>query len=220
LITDWDILFFPWPLNKNRRKTMLRVARHIVFKLSVLWLAVALLAGCSSISVTNDWDTSIDFNQFKTFFMLTNEEPSINQLIDQRVRAAIVADLTAKGLQQVDDADQADLAFGYRVTTEDRTSFQTVYDGWGAYGYPYSRRSWYRGSWDGTLATSTTSQINYTVGTLVIAAFQEDSQTLVWEGTGSGVVNPSTSPEQSTQKINEAVQRIMESFPPAAAPAR
>ena len=199
---------------------MLRNARHILLKLSVLWLAVVLFAGCSSISVTSDWDTGIDFTQFKTFFMLAHEEPSINSLIDQRLRAAIVADLTAKGLQQVEAADQADLAFGYQVTTEDRTSYQTIQSGWGAYGYPYSRRSWYRGAWDGTLATSTTTQINYTVGTLVIAAFQADKQTLVWEGTGSGVVNPSRNPEQSTQKINEAVQRILESFPPAAVLAR
>jgi hypothetical protein len=193
---------------------MLRHARNTILHFTVLWLAVLVVAGCSSISVTSDWDTSVDFSQFKTFVVLENEEPSINRLIEQRVRAAIVEDLTAKGLQQVDVADQADLAFAYQVTTEERTSFQTVHSGWGAYGYPYSRSSWY----GGTLASSRTTQVNYTVGTLVIAAFEVDNETLVWEGSGSGVVNPSTSPEQSTQKIKEAVQSILESFPPAVVP--
>jgi len=195
---------------------MLRHARKISLKLSILWLAVVFFTGCSSISVTSDWDTTVDFSQFKTFVMLENEEPSINRLIDQRIRATIVADLTAKGLQQIDAADKADLAFAYQVTTEERSSLQTVHSGWGAYGYPYSRSSWDRSRWyGGTIATSRTTQVNYTVGTLVIAAFRVVKETLVWEGSGSGVLNPTTSPEQSSQKINETVQRILESFPPA-----
>jgi hypothetical protein len=194
---------------------MWRHVRKISLKLSVLWLAVVLLAGCSSISVTNDWDTSVDFSQFNTFVMLEDEEPAINRLIDQRIRAAIVADLSAKGLQQIDDLDKADLAFGFEVTTEERTSLQTIHSGWGASGYPFSHSSWDRSAWHGTMGTSRTTQIDYTVGTLVIAAFQVNNETLVWEGSGSSVVNPARSPEQSTQNINEAVQRILKSFPPA-----
>ena len=189
--------------------------RHIILKAHMLLLVIFLLAACSSISVTSDWDTSIDFSQFSTFAILENEQPTINRLIDQRIVDAIAADLTAKGLKHVDTHDQADLAIGYQVTTEERTSFHTVHSSWGAYGFPDSRRSWY-----GPATTSRTTQVNYTVGTLVIPIFSMANKELIWEGAGSGVVSPSRSPEQSAKHINAAVQSILKDFPPGAAPAK
>ncbi len=195
---------------------MLQSTKIIISKATVLLFMVISLVACSSISVTSDWDTSVDFSQFTTFAILENETPTINRLIDQRIVDAIAADLVAKGLQHVDTADRADLAIGYQVTTEERTSFHTVHSGWGAYGYPSSRSSWY----GGTPGSSRTTQANYTVGTLVIPVFQMATKELVWEGSGSGVVNPSRTPEQSVKQINDAVQSILKGFPPGAVPTK
>ncbi len=200
----------------HRGNLMLKFLNNITAKASVLVFVVVSLAACSSISVTSDWDTSVDFSQFKTFAILENEKPTINRLIDQRIVDAIAADLVAKGLQHVDTTDRADLAIGYQVTTEERTSFHTVHSGWGAYGYPSSRSGWY----GGTPGSSRATQVNYTVGTLVIPVFQMANKELIWEGSGSGVVNPSRTPEQSVKHINDAVQSILKGFPPGAAPAK
>ena len=186
--------------------------RSIIMKQAVLFIAFASLAACSGISVTSDWDPGVDFSQFKTFAVLEETQPSINRLVDQRVRAAIVTELTAKGLRQVDVPDKADLAIGYQVTTEERMSYQTVHSGWERSSHRF--RSSHGGNWGRSVGTSTTRQINFTVGTLIIAAFQMDNKELVWEGSGSRTVNPSSSPEQSEQRINDAVKRILEDFPP------
>jgi hypothetical protein len=168
----------------------------------------AVLAACSSISVTNDWDPAVDFSGFQTFAIM-DEERQINRLNDQRIVAAIVADLTSKGLQQAAGIDQADLAIGFQVATENRTSYQTVHNGWGASGY---RRSSVH--WRGTTGTSRTTQTNYTVGTLLIAIFAAANKELVWEASGSDRINQSGGPEQSEQRINESVMQILETFPP------
>jgi hypothetical protein len=41
-----------------------------------------------------------------------------------------------------------------------------------------------------------------------------EDKTLIWEGSGSDTVSQSRSPEESTKKINEAVQKILGGFPP------
>ncbi len=174
-----------------------------------LCIACAAFAACSSISVTSDWDPSIDFSQFETFALLEEPQQSVTRLVDQRIRAAIVAELTAKGLEQVDTPDKADLAIGYQVTTEERTSYHTVDNAW------RSNRYWSsRAHWGPSLGAGRTTRIDFTVGTLVIAAFQTGDKELVWEGSASGAVNPSSGPKQSEQRINDAVRQILENFPP------
>jgi hypothetical protein len=178
-------------------------------KQTALFFALAVLTACSGITTTSDWDPGVDFSRFKTFALLEEAQPSVSRLVDQRVRAAIAAELGAKGLQQVERPEQADLAIGYQVTTEERTSYHTVHNGWRTNRYWTSRAHW--GS---SVGTSTTRQVNFTVGTLVVAAFQMGDKELVWEGSASATVDPSSGPERSEQRINEAVGRIFEDFPP------
>ena len=186
-----------------------RCSRKLIVKQAVLFIAFAMLAGCSGISVTSDWDPGVDFSQFRTFTVLEQPQPSINRFVHQRIRSAIVAELTARGLGQVDSPDKADLAIGYQVTTEERTAWHTVHDRrWGSAGY---RRS--RAHWSAPVGRGRTVPINFTVGTLVIAAFQIGEKELVWEGSASGAVDPASGPEQSERRINDAVQRIFEDFP-------
>ena len=175
-----------------------------------LLVATALLAACSGISVTRDWDPNVDFSQFRTFAVLQEQEQPINQLTDRRIRGAIVADLASKGLRQVDTPAQADLAIGYLVTTDERTTYMTVHSGWvdRGFGYSHVRRG------GRTAGTSRTTQHNYTVGTLVIAVFEMGNNDLVWEASGSRLLTQPTSPEQSEQRINDVIQRIMQDFPP------
>jgi hypothetical protein len=66
---------------------------------AVIIVMLFALGACSSISVESDWDTSVDFSQFRTFGLIDNREPTVNRLVDDRIRAAISADLHAKGLR-------------------------------------------------------------------------------------------------------------------------
>ena len=131
-------------------------------------------------------------------------------LTNQRIRTALFAELTSRGLQKVDSPEMADLAIAYTVTTEQRTSFQTVHSGMEArHGFHHSLR------FHGSTGTSRTTQHNYTVGTLIIAVYQMGNKELVWEGSASDIVNTtSRSPDQNQQHINDAVHKILKDFPP------
>lgn len=162
--------------------------------------------------VRSDWDPEVDFSKFKTFTVLDEGTESINRLVDQRIRNAIIADLTSKGFNGVDTPERVDLAIGYQVITENRTSFQTVYNGWVHSGFRYSRAH-HR---DGSAGTAWTTQINYTLGTLVVAVFEMSDKELIWETSGSNTVSPLRDPARNEQRINDAVQEILRSFPTGA----
>ena len=174
-----------------------------------LFVTIVALTACSGITVTSDWDPAVDFSQFQTFAILDEGPPPGNPLTDRRIRAAIVANLSSKGFRHVDTPDAADLAIGFQVTTDERTSYHTVHSGWGSAGF--GRR---RSHWGGSMGVSRTTQWNYTVGTLVIAVFEARDKELVWEASGSSMKNPSRNPEQSEQRTNEKVRKIMRDFPP------
>jgi hypothetical protein len=176
-------------------------------------LAVAL-SGCSGISVTSDWDPGVDFTAFTTFFVLDEASggAGLDQLTQNRVKASIASNLQAKGLRQVDSENDADIGVGWQLTTDERSSFQTVSTGWGGYGW--GRGGWYGGSSMG-MSTSRTTETRYKVGQLVIAMFDEERQEMIFTATGSKELsggNPS--PEESQKRIDEAVAKILEDFPP------
>lgn len=189
--------------------------RNTSIKIVILFVALVVLTACSSMSVTRDWDPNIDFSKFQTFTVLDDRQ-DINRLIDQRIRDAIVATLTSKGLKQADSPDKADLAIGYQVATEGRRSYQTMHASWGGRGYRT-----HRSNWGGSMGTSRTTVVNYTVGTLIIAGFETVNKELVWEGSASSTaIDSATGPEQSKKLINEAVQKIFKDFPPGVEPAQ
>jgi hypothetical protein len=190
-----------------------RYGRKIMTRMPVALIACGLLIGCSTIDVRTDWDRAIDFSQFESFALLENSETAINRLIDGRIRAAIIEEITSKGLRQLEKVEGADLAIGFQVATENRRSYRTVSSGWRANGYRHRRG---RPGWhDQTTTVTTRTRVReYTVGALVLAIFDGKSKELVWEGSGSQRLDSSGGPEQSEQRIHNAVQQILREFPP------
>jgi hypothetical protein len=182
-------------------------------RMPVALIACGLLIGCSTIDVRTDWDRAIDFSQFESFALLENSETAINRLIDGRIRAAIIEEITSKGLRQLETVEGADLAIGFEVATENRRSYRTISSGWRANGYRHHRG---RPGWHDqtTTVTTRTTVSEYTVGALVLAIFDSKSKELVWEGSGSRRLDSSSGSEQSEQRIRDAVQQILREFPP------
>lgn len=182
--------------------------------------AMALaLSACSGISVTHDYDPSVNFANYQTFVVLdaaTGGE-DLPSFLKQRVKTSIARNLAAKGLREVSSLDDADMAVGWQVTTDERSSFNTVSTGWGGYPYGWGYGGWYGGGYGGMgMATTTTTETRYTVGALVIAMFSVEQEEMIFTATGSKeLAGDNPSPEESQQRIDDAVQKILESFPPS-----
>lgn len=175
-----------------------------------LMLAVIAVAACTRLQVTSDWDSSVDFTPMRSYVLLPNETPDLNAFALQRIEAAIQSDLQTKGLRQVSEEAEADMAVGFDIATEDRTSYHTVHSGFGAQGFRSSPSRWGMGV---STTSSRTTQQTYTVGTLLIAVFETGNKELIWEGSATGNINSSSG--QNEAKINSAVQGVLRDFPPS-----
>jgi hypothetical protein len=54
----------------------------------------------------------------------------------------------------------------------------------------------------------------YTEGTLIIDILRPGGEQLVWRGTGTTRIREEKDPEKRTQKVNDAVDKILAQFPP------
>jgi hypothetical protein len=185
-------------------------------RLNLVALAVGgATFGCSGITVQTDYDPGIDFSRYSTFYILEEAgDDTAPGFWDDRIKNSMAKTLTAKGWTQVDSPDEADVAVGYQLTTEERTSYDTVHTGWGGYGYGYG--GWYDPYWGGGMSTSTTTERRYEVGTLIIAMFDQEQRQMVYASTGSATIDQrQRTPEESQVRSDEVIDRLLRDFPPA-----
>jgi len=183
-------------------------------RLTAFSLALAT-AACGGMNVNTDFDPAYNFQGAQTFVVMDPPSgPSLPGLNDARVKQSIATVMESKGLRQVADTSQADLAVGYQFTTEEKRSYNTVNSGWGSYGYG-GYGGWYGGYPGGAMTTSTTTETRYDVGSLLIAAFDTEARQMVYASTGSRTLSDSQrSPEETQRRIDEAVAEILGDFPP------
>jgi len=172
---------------------------------SILILTGILFFGCSSISVTSDYDPAGNFTGYKTFAV---HEKAINgsvletaPLIKKRVVDAVKSEMRKKGMVETWE-DKAELVVFPFATTKDKIN---VTD----WGYSYGGGYW------GMHPYGRNIDVNqYTEATLVIDLVNNKTHELLWRGLGTGAVQPNNSPEERTKAVSEAVTKIMAQFPP------
>lgn len=203
------------------------LTKIIKMKYLTFGFAVLLFIGCSSIKVTSDFDTTVDFTQFKTFEYYGWAEESnkiLNQLEQERIEDAFGKELKKRGLTGVEKGEGGDLIITLYIVTEQKTSTTantttTGMGGYGGYGYGYGG---YRGygpayGWGGmSHSTTTYSENDYTVGTLIIDVYDAKEKKLVWESVGKGTIKESKTTAEREKNTNIAVAKIMAAYPIAA----
>ena len=147
--------------------------------------------------VTIDYAHGYDFKAVKTFQYVNTPESNVkDQLMDERIKNAIIAKLEAAGLKQVEENGDIDVT--YHVTSQKEQVFNTTgfgYGGWGA--------GW--GGWGG-MGTATTTTSTYTEGTLIVDAYDAKDKKLIWRGTGTVTVK--SKPEKQTQQIDAILDKL------------
>lgn len=160
-------------------------------------LAVLLLTALSGFAVDTkaDFDHHVNFSQYKTYSWAKVDTP--DPLWNDRVKDAVDRQLKAKGWSEVPSGgDVSIVAVG---TTHEKPTLQTFYNGFDGW------------LWSG-FADATTYVENYTVGTLVIDMFDTNTKKLIWRGSASDVV--SGKPNKDEKKLEKAVAKLFEHFPP------
>ncbi len=199
------------------------------------------LASCgSSLDVVYDYDSSVDFAEYKTFrFGNVNMDPEkISDIDRKRIVVAVAEDLIAKGYTH--DTSNPDIIVHligktkyvkeYTGTTTNSVSYGNnygYYGGYPNYGYGYGYRGGYRYPYNpgygynsgfgvtSTTTTSTPTYDEYTDGTLIIDIVDSKGGNIVWQGIGTKkIYEASRSSEESDERARVAISSIMISYPP------
>lgn len=175
---------------------------------ALLCLSLVALVGCSSISVTSDYDSTASFSGLKTYqwIKLQGTEDALERapLLQKRAMLAVEKALAAKGYDKLESGDP-DFFVAVHAGTKDKinvTNYGYGYGGW--YGRPY-------GGLGGTTDVS-----YYTEGSIFIDIIQKkgDGFEMIWRGVGKGTVDPPKDPVEGQAKADEVAAMILEQFPP------
>jgi hypothetical protein len=183
-------------------------------KLVSLIAAILLVSACSSIKVVADYDQSTDFAKYKTFAFYKKgiDKAEISDLDKRRILKAVEAQLLAKGLTKSETPDLL-----VNIFTKAKTKIDVYNDNYG-FGYGYGWGGYY-GWWPWYYGPNFGVQISeYTEGTLFIDLIDAEKKELVWQGIGSGGLNPSGNVTKKEETIKEFVAEIMAQYPPVIEP--
>ena len=169
------------------------------WKVLVPGALAVLLAGCSTLRVSTDWDPGVNFASYKTFSLKEGAKAK-NSLAQARVAKALVEALEAKGLKQV--SVEADLKVYPHFVLGKETRI---------YSYGYGMGGWYGRRWGG-YGRVDVEQIP--IGTIVVDLVDGKENRLVWRGTAKDEISRDASPEERSAKAKEAMARLFEGFPP------
>ena len=177
--------------------------KHVVLALAALLAPAVVLAQKTSY----DYDKSANFASYKTYAF--KDGTKVGQpLIDDRIVAAIEAQLAAKGLKKVDA--NPDVFVVYHTAFDKQKDISTFSSG---YGGGYGGYGWrYGGGWAG--GTSTTQVRDILIGTLVIDLADAAKGQMVWRGMAVKEVDTQAKPEKRDKSINNAVTKIFKNYPP------
>ena len=173
------------------------------------------LAACNTLPVTTDVNPNMSVANCHTYtfaqeHIANADQPSAfgNPLNADRLRGAIEANLSAKGMQRAADRGTADCVVGYAMGS--RQVFDDYYGGFGA-GFGWGHRGF--GGWgyyDGPWVRDETR--------IAVDLFDAKTRKAIWHATVSQTASDLVGPNAEA-KINAATAAIFTKFPGAAMPA-
>ena len=169
----------------------------------ILFLFVTLVASCSSIKVSYDYDKSADFNKYKTYSYTEDAlKLGISELNRDRMLKAIDAELTARGLSK---SDSPDAWIDLSVKSQEKTQATATNNNMGMYRGRYG--------YGGGYTTTSINYEQYVEGTLFITLIDKTTEKVAWQGRGTKTIDEDASPEKREKNINWAVKSIFEKYP-------
>ncbi len=177
-----------------------------------LGACLIVVAACAGQHVSTDYGPAVGFSEYRTFALVSRPDSVSHQLLDDRVRNAVEAQLGSRGLSET-NRQAADLFVGYGVVDRTHKEIYTYGNGWGWGGWGWRRR--FGVAWPTSLQTNIDT---YTDGTVVVCLVDAKTRRVVWQGQADGVIGlPVRDPAKATHRVDEAVAKIFAKYPPRSA---
>jgi hypothetical protein len=179
--------------------------KAIYLPAAVLFSLIFFTSCGPTLTVTNDYDHTANFSQFKTFRIVKLEQQiqAISQLNQNRIINTVREQMIAKGFSE---SENADLLVNIVSILKNKQEIVANSYGYGGGYRPYA--------WGGGNMSTTVNVQDYKDGSLIIEVVNASTKKLIWEGIGNQQIDaPIKNPDTA---IPAAVQKIMASFPPGA----
>ncbi|MCF6763511.1 DUF4136 domain-containing protein [Pseudomonas fragi] len=191
-------------------------------RIALLGLAL-LLSACETMQVSHDYNPAVDFAKFRTWAW---KEPAVqyqpnnpmlrSDLTEQRIVQAISGQLDQRGLRPAAAGSKPDLQVqAWLIVANRQEQVVTNYGYGGPWGGPWG--GYWGGPWEGYWGApmyNETRNVVYQVGTLQIDLIDAKDGKLVWRGSAEKVIDSSPTPSERSAAINEAVTKILSTYPP------
>jgi hypothetical protein len=174
--------------------------KHLALAVVVTLLMMALPAIVRAQKASCDYDSTVNFSQFRTYAWKPGT-PAGEHFLDKRIVSSIDAQLAAKGLARTNSTP--DLYVLYHVGLGVQRSVSGFVSGpGGAYG------------WRGGLDSIDVRLNELATGTLVIDLVDAANQELVWRGVATKEIDVEAKPEKRDEAIAKTVDKILRNYPP------
>lgn len=179
------------------------------------------LSACSSLKITTNYDSTFNFEGYKTYsyYGWNEESTKINPIDRQLIERAFASEFKDRGMTY-DPSGQGDVVVSLLVVIESETSVRSYNDYYGGGAYGFHQPGWGYGYGYGAGYGSpysyggvTYEEYNYLTGTLVCDIFDRESKTLAWQGIASKGVESNIGKREKTIRLS--VSRLMLKYPKA-----
>lgn len=175
---------------------------------------VVVLLAILNISQTNaqvksDYDKEVDFSKIKTYTFegwAKDSDKILNDLDKKRITDAFSHELSIRGLEMKESDGDVDITLFIVIDKKTSTTAYTNYNG----GMGYGRGGW---GWGGGITSSTTSysEHDYDVGTIVIDFYDKTTKKLIFQGVNTQTVKDK--PEKRDKSIPKSISKLMKKYP-------
>jgi Domain of unknown function (DUF4136) len=166
---------------------------RLLFSVTLSLAIISALAYAQD--VKTDYDHHANFSQYHTYYW--QKVKTTDPLWESRIQDAVNRELQSKGWQLVSSGGQ--VAITAVGSAQNQQEYETFYNGMGGW------------RWGG-FGETTTQAVNYPVGSLVLDFYDAQNHQLIWRGVSSDSL--SNSPEKNEKKLDKAVNKMLEHFPP------
>lgn len=177
---------------------------------SLLLFSAVALSGCLAMQIRSDYDPAAKLDGLQSYDWIEIEkkpsaDPRLSDpMLDKRIRQLVEKQLATQGYVR-STVGAPDFIVGYHVALEKKLAVSTMND---YYGY---RAGWGWSYGAGTGRVVPESYVyQYEQGSLIIDIVNPQTRELMWRGAAQAEV----SQKKRNEQLAEAVQRILERFPP------
>lgn len=177
-------------------------------KLMMIITAITFFCDIAFAQVTCDFDKTVNFNKYKTYSFAgwqENSDQVLNDLDKDRILNSFKAEFEKRTMSLVNE--NADAIVTLYIVIENKTS-TTAYTAYNSnMGMSYGV-NW---AWSNGSATTTYTENDYLVGTLVVDVYDAVTKKLIWQGVSQSTIKENAAKREKT--IPKKVSKLMKKFP-------